>query len=114
MTPVTPARGLSLLGSSSPRARRVLKWTAWTCGIVIAVGILGALVAPPLVRSALEQRLSQTLHRKVSIERLRINPYALSLTVGGLRVSEADSDRAALTLERLYATRARSSRRGGL
>jgi hypothetical protein len=84
----------------TPRARK-LGW--WTVGVIAAIGVFGALVAPPLVRTELEQRLTEVLHRKVGIDALSINPYALSATVHGLRLAERDSDTAALTVTELYA-----------
>src|SRR5262249_29000920 len=84
----------------TPRARKLV-W--WVLGIVIAIGVLGALVAPPLVRYKLERELSDALHRKVTIDGLRINPYALSATIRGVRIQERDSDAAAFTVDELYA-----------
>jgi uncharacterized protein involved in outer membrane biogenesis len=89
--------------------RRVLKWATWTVGIFAVIGVLGALVAPPLVRSALEQQLSKALHRKVTIRTVRINPYALSVTVRGLRIAERNSSKAVLSLDRLYANASSAS-----
>src|SRR5258706_5046723 len=92
--------GHAIAFSRTTRARKIL-W--WIFGIVVAIGVLGALVAPPLVRFKLEQELAKVLHRKVTIETLRINPYALSVTVRGLRINERDGDAAALSAEEIYA-----------
>jgi len=69
-----------------PRARRVL-W--WILGVVAFIAIAGFLVAPPIVKHQAEQRLSALLHREVTIERVAINPFALSATVEGLAVKPA-------------------------
>src|SRR5678816_2649592 len=66
--------GHALAFSRTTRARRIF-W--WIFGIVAAIGVLGALVAPPIARFKLEQELTKVLHRKVTIETIRINPYTL-------------------------------------
>ena len=90
--------------SRTPRARKI-GW--WIFGVLATIAVLGFLVAPPFVRSKLEQELTKVLHRKVAIEALRINPYALSVTVRGLRVSERDgaldTNSAALSVDEIYA-----------
>ncbi|HAY29761.1 MAG TPA: hypothetical protein DCY47_20275, partial [Candidatus Accumulibacter sp.] len=43
---------------------------------------------PPLVKWLLVEQLAAALHRPVSIEGLRINPYTLSLQVDGLAIQE--------------------------
>ncbi len=64
-----PARAVAFL--RTPRARKC-GW--WIVGVPAVFGVVGALLAPPIVRSQLEQGLTQALHRKVTIESLRINP----------------------------------------
>jgi len=68
-----------------PRTRRIL-W--WILGIVAFIAVAGFLVAPPIVKRQAEQRLSALLHREVTIERVAINPFVLSASVGGLSVKE--------------------------
>lgn len=55
---------------------------------VLVVGVLGFLVLPPLLKSILVDKLSETLHRPVSIENISINPYTLVLQVAGLAIQE--------------------------
>jgi hypothetical protein len=66
-----------LLAGGRPR-----KWALWGVGAIAVVGV-GFLVAPPLVRSMAESKLTELLHRPVTIEGLSINPYALSAEVRG-------------------------------
>lgn len=61
-----------------PTGSRWLRRALWGVGAVALVGVAGFLVAPPLVKSVAETKLSELLHRPVSIEGLSINPYALS------------------------------------
>ncbi|HCN68974.1 MAG TPA: hypothetical protein DIT03_12075, partial [Candidatus Accumulibacter sp.] len=55
---------------------------------LLIIGLLGFLVMPPLVKWLLVEQLAAALHRPVSIEGLRINPYTLSLQVDGLAIQE--------------------------
>ncbi len=70
-----------------PRARRIL-WIA--VGVLSLVAVLGFLVAPPFLRGVVEQQASAALGRVVTLERLQLNPFALSAAVDGLRIAEAD------------------------
>ena len=71
--------------TARPRLRRALAWLA--AGIV-AFGVLGFLIAPLLAKPALERALSNALERKVTIGQLKINPYAVSATLGEVAVGE--------------------------
>ncbi|MCK6373044.1 MAG: DUF748 domain-containing protein [Zoogloea sp.] len=96
-------------------ARRPLKWALWGVGIVAVVGVAGFLVAPPLVKSIAEEKLSEQLHRKVTIEGISINPYALSAEVRGFRMLEPDGKATAASFTSLYANvEAESLFRGGI
>ncbi len=55
---------------------------------MLLVGVLGFLVLPPLVKSILVDKLSETLHRPVSIESISINPYTLVVQVAGFAIQE--------------------------
>lgn len=66
-----------------PRARRIGKWLA---GLLVAFGLFGFLAGPPLMKWLLVKQLSQELQREVSIEKIDINPYALSARVSGVSV----------------------------
>ncbi|WP_332675019.1 DUF748 domain-containing protein [Aromatoleum sp.] len=86
----------------------------WTAGILAAIAILGFLVLPPAVRHFGERALADALGRQVTIERVRINPFALSLTVSNVRVAEADGQGDAFSFVTLYANlQAESLIRGG-
>lgn len=71
--------------------------------VVAAVGLLGFLVLPPLVKSMAVDKLGEALHRPVSIEAISINPYALSLEVSGLAVQEKGGGETVAGFDRLYA-----------
>ncbi len=77
-------------GVSSSRFRRAL---GWSFGAIVAFGVLGFLAAPPLVKSLIEKKATEALHRKVVLAGLSINPYALTAELTGLSVqSEAGNE----------------------
>jgi hypothetical protein len=50
--------------------------------------VLVFFVAPPIVRGQLEKRLSEQLHRRVTVGKVRINPLVLSVSLEGLSVDD--------------------------
>nr|WP_320131834.1 DUF748 domain-containing protein [uncultured Holophaga sp.] len=59
-------------------------------GILILYSLLGFLLLPLLLRRQLPQRLGGVLHRQVTLQKVRLNPFALSLTLEGLEVKDRD------------------------
>ncbi len=64
--------------------------------------VVGFFVLPPVIKAQLEKRLSRELGRKVTVEKVRLNPYALSLTLEHLAIREADGSTVFLGWDRLY------------
>ena len=83
-----------------PRTRKI---AIWLVAIVVAFGIIAGLVAPPLLRGKLASELSTKLHRQVSIEQIRINPFAMSVTVRGFLMKERQGSATAVSFDELYA-----------
>jgi len=81
--------------------RRVRLTLYWVAGILALYTVLGFLVAPPIVRSQLEQRLSTLLQRPVSVERVRINPFTLRVAIEKLAVRERASSQLAAGFDEL-------------
>jgi len=54
----------------------------------LVIGVLGFFVLPPIVKSVLIGQLAERLHRPVSIESIRINPYTLVLEASGFAIQE--------------------------
>ncbi len=82
---LTTDRAKALL--AAPRTRKLGKWFA---GFMLVFGLFGFFAAPPLLKSVLLAQLSQELHRDVSIEKIDINPFALSARVAGLAIKTAE------------------------
>jgi Domain of Unknown Function (DUF748) len=74
-------------------------------GFVIATAVfavLGFFVVPPVAKSVAQKQLGELLGRKVVIDRIRVNPFALSLTLEGFRILEADGTTPFVGFKRLY------------
>ena len=71
----------------SPRSRR---FAAWALIFFALFGLLGYFAAPPLAKFLLVRKLSDQLHREVSVAAVAINPYTLSARVDGLAVHADD------------------------
>jgi uncharacterized protein involved in outer membrane biogenesis len=95
-------KGHDEMGQKVRVAGRPARWALWGAGVFALVGVVGFLLAPPLVRSVAQSTLSDLLHRPVSIEGVSINPYALSAEVRGFRMQERDSDATAASFTSLY------------
>ena len=57
---------------------------------VVLVGVLGFFVLPPIVKSVMLDKLGAALHRSVSVNRVSINPYALTIQLDGVAIQEKD------------------------
>ncbi|HXV50433.1 MAG TPA: DUF748 domain-containing protein, partial [Candidatus Binatia bacterium] len=84
------------------RHRRTRKLAIWLVCLVAGFGILFGLVAPPLLRGKVAGELSKKLHREVSIEQIRINPFAMTLAVRGFLMKERQSQSVAVSFDELF------------
>ena len=70
-----------------PRRRKLVLWIV---GLMLFYTIVGFLILPPIVRVIAVKQLSKQLDREVSIEKIKINPFALSTTIRGLLIKDKD------------------------
>ena len=99
---VIDAKGLRQRASEIVRHRRTRKIAIWFVAIMVAIGILGALVAPPLLRGKLAAVLTDKLHRAVTIEQIRINPYTMTVTLRGFLLKDRQSTATAVSFDEIY------------
>ncbi len=64
--------------------------------------MVGFFVLPPVLKSILVKKLSETLHREVGIQQLKINPYSLSLTLKGFVIKDRVSSETFFSFDELY------------
>src|SRR6478736_202513 len=80
--------------------RRRLLWIGGVALLLFTVG--GFFVAPPIIKSQLEKRASAALGRTVTVGKVRVNPYAMSLTLEDLDVRPKEGTGSFLGWQRLY------------
>jgi uncharacterized protein involved in outer membrane biogenesis len=84
------------------RRGRTRSVAIWAGSVLALYAIAGFLVAPPIVRSQLESILGEQLGRKVAVERVRINPFALSAAVTGFAIKDRDGVGNFFVFDELY------------
>ncbi|HRE18493.1 MAG TPA: DUF748 domain-containing protein, partial [Rhodocyclaceae bacterium] len=85
--------------AASPKTRR---WGVRALIAFVAIGVLGFLVAPPIVKHVLEQQVSKELMRPVTVESVSVNPYTLAVTIKGLRVLQKEGGDVLAGFDTLY------------
>jgi hypothetical protein len=83
----------------TPRRRR---WLIAIASFFVLFTVTGFFILPPIVKSQAEKRLSAALGRKVTIGNVRLNPYALSMTIENFDIQEQDGRSSFLGWSRLY------------
>jgi len=71
-------------------SRRNLKWAKWLVGLFLFYTIVGFLILPPIVRSIAVKQLTKQFNREVTIQKVKLNPYTLSVTIRGLLIKDHD------------------------
>ncbi len=72
------------------RSRRLRAIALTVAGIIVAYGIVGGLIGPPVARKLIAARLGERLGRVVVVDHVSINPYTLRAVLKGFRVFEPD------------------------
>lgn len=74
---------------TTTKRRRLLARLGLGAGALAVLYVfLGFLLAPRLVKGAIEEKGSAALHRAVTVAEVKVNPLVLSVTVRGLAVAE--------------------------
>ena len=71
-------------------SRRKRKFVLWAVGLLLLYTVVGFLILPLIIRSVAVKQISQQLDREVSIQSVKINPFALSCAVDGLLIKDPD------------------------
>jgi len=69
---------------------------------ILLFTVVGFFVLPPIVKSILLRKLSESFHRNVTIQKVAINPYMLSIKIKGFEVKERNSTKPFLSFDELY------------
>ncbi len=86
----------------SSKSRKRSKMILLGCLLVTFYAVMGFLVIPKIIHPMVEEQLSKHLDRKVSLERIQLNPFTLSGTLDNFLI--VDHDNAPLfSLKKSYA-----------
>ena len=69
---------------------------------LVVLGIAGFFIAPPLVKPLIMKKMSAVLHRKASIDKISINPYAVSITIKGFTLEDPGRPKPFVAFDELY------------
>ena len=73
----------------------VQRWRRWLIGIATALAayaLLGFFLVPWLIKSAAINAVSENLNAELRLEKLAVNPFALSLRIDGLELDTTDGE----------------------
>ncbi|HSL19792.1 MAG TPA: DUF748 domain-containing protein [Methylomirabilota bacterium] len=90
------------------RAWRLLSWRSALVAVVVLYALVGFFVVPWIVRGQIETRSLEMLGRQATVERVRFNPFTLSLTIEGFSLPDRPGS-VLLAWDRLYANAELSS-----
>ena len=71
-----------------PRGSLLKKLGLWALAILALYAIVGFLVLPPILKSVLTRQLSERLHRQAAIQKIRTNPFLLTVEVKGFLLQD--------------------------
>ena len=75
--------------SLSARKRKLI---SWSLALLLGYTVIGFLILPPIIRRVAAKQLTKQLDREVSIQQVKLNPFALSATVRGLLIKDKDGE----------------------
>ncbi|HSN57200.1 MAG TPA: hypothetical protein VLT32_21205, partial [Candidatus Sulfomarinibacteraceae bacterium] len=84
------------------RAWRLLSWRSALVAAVVLYALVGFFVVPWIVKGQIETRSLGMLGRQATVEKVRCNPFTLSLTVEGFSLPDRPGS-VLLAWDRLYA-----------
>jgi hypothetical protein len=75
--------------SLPPRRRKLVFWAA---GLLLFYTVAGFFILPAVIRSVAVKQLSKQLDREVSIQKVKLNPFAFSTAIRGLLIKDKDGE----------------------
>src|SRR5208283_6037972 len=69
---------------------------------LVVYSVVGFFLIPPILKSVLTTKLSEVLHRQVAIRQIKVNPFALSVTVRGFLIKERNGRDTFVSFDELY------------
>jgi hypothetical protein len=81
---------------------RLVSWRSALVAAVVLYVVVGFFVVPWIVKTQIEQRSVEILHRQATVQKVRCNPFTLSLTIEGFSLPDRPGT-VLLSWDRLYA-----------
>jgi len=82
---------MSIVTYAGNRKKRV-KWLRILAIALVLYTIVGFFVVPAVIKSQMLKRLPALTHRQASVEQVKGNPYAMSLTIRGFALKETNGE----------------------
>jgi len=60
--------------------------------LIVLYAVFGFFIAPPVIKSTLLSNITEHLGRNAGVEEIKVNPFALSLTVRDFKMNEPDGE----------------------
>jgi len=79
------------------------------CCLVLAFTLFGFFAAPPILKNLLIKNISKTLKRDVSIAKIQVNPFALTIKISGINIKEMGKTDTMFSLDELFVDAGASS-----
>ncbi len=86
--------------------KRMGRWMKAVIGITalfLLYTVFGFFIAPVILKSVIAKRLTENLHRQVSIRDIKINPYSLTLRLSGFSAGHREQPGVFISFEEIYA-----------
>jgi hypothetical protein len=77
------------------------KFALWILGLLLFYTIAGVFILPPIIRAVAVHQISEQLDRKVSIQKVSVNPFAPSIAIHGLLIQDKDGQ-PLISLDEVY------------
>ena len=90
-------------GINSRWLRRLIILLCAIVVVVLAYAVAGFVITPRLARPRLEQALSESLGRKVTVRRVAVNPFRLTVSVEGIVIKNREDSGDFVRVERVFA-----------
>jgi len=84
------------------RMKRLMKIMIGLVVFLVLFAVTGFFVIPPIAKSILIKKLSEELHRNVTIESIAFNPFRLCLTVKGFAIRERNGSETFISFQELF------------
>jgi hypothetical protein len=84
------------------RSWRLVSWRSAIVAAIVLYALIGFLVVPWIVKNLIEKKSVELVKRQATVEKVRCNPFALSLTIEGFSIPDRPGS-VLLSWDRLYA-----------